>query len=96
MSEYWQIQSEDKRLHLKIKFNKFTEAFSFITEIALISEKIDHHPEWKNCYGNISIELYTHEKNCITNLDIDLAHQINQVLNLKDKSTFVIIDKAIN
>tara|TARA_B100000676_G_C17208502_1_gene403147 strand:- start:39 stop:359 length:321 start_codon:yes stop_codon:yes gene_type:complete len=84
--EFWILRN--KRLFLKIKFSNFTEAFSLITEIALISETINHHPEWSNCYGNISIELYTHDQNCLTSLDLQLASLINKLILKRDRGSF--------
>lgn len=54
-------------------FKTFVEAFSFMTVIALLAEKLDHHPSWSNEYNRVSISLTTHSSKGITQLDFDLA-----------------------
>ncbi|MBA3976818.1 MAG: 4a-hydroxytetrahydrobiopterin dehydratase [Nitrosopumilus sp.] len=61
------------------KFNNFIESFSFITKIALESEKMDHHPDILISYNKVNIKLITHDKNQITEKDIDLAKKIDQL-----------------
>jgi len=55
------------------KFNDFIEAFSFMTNIAMIAEKMDHHPEWYNVYNRVDITLRTHDSGGVTEKDILLA-----------------------
>ena len=55
------------------KFNDFIEAFSFMTNIAMIAEKMDHHPEWYNVYNRVYITLRTHDSGGVTEKDILLA-----------------------
>jgi 4a-hydroxytetrahydrobiopterin dehydratase len=55
------------------KFRDFTEAFSFMTSVALTAEKMDHHPEWSNVYNTVIIKLRTHSAAGITSLDLELA-----------------------
>lgn len=71
----WQIQQG--KLYRKVLFKNFIEAFSFMTHIAIHAEKVNHHPEWKNVYNEIEIWLITHDKNAITQKDIDLAKIID-------------------
>jgi 4a-hydroxytetrahydrobiopterin dehydratase len=54
-------------------FKDFTEAFSFMTRVAFHAEKADHHPEWSNTYNKVHIKLRTHDTDCITARDIELA-----------------------
>jgi len=61
------------------KFKTFVEAFSFMTEVALEAEKLDHHPDWSNVYNSVSITLNTHDAKGITTLDFDLANKIDKV-----------------
>jgi 4a-hydroxytetrahydrobiopterin dehydratase len=72
----WQIKNG--KLYRKITFKNFIEAFSFMTHIAIYAEKENHHPEWKNVYNQIEIWLTTHDKNAITEKDIDLAKKIDE------------------
>ncbi len=75
----WQMQQG--KLYRKVLFKNFTEAFSFMTHIAIHAEKVNHHPEWKNVYNEIEIWLITHDKNAITQKDIDLAKIIDAYKN---------------
>ena len=71
----WQINSEF--IEREFNFPNFIEAFSFITKIALICEKYNHHPNWENIYSKVIIKLSTHDLGGITNLDQTLASEIN-------------------
>lgn len=58
-------------------FRDFVTAFAFMTAVALESEKADHHPEWSNVYGNVSILLTTHDADGLSERDIKLARKIS-------------------
>lgn len=70
----------DSKLEKNYKFKDFVEAFSFITKIALISEKMNHHPDIKIVYNRVDIELTTHDINGISGNDITLARKIDELL----------------
>ena len=61
-------------------FNNFVDAFSFMTKVALLSEKYNHHPNWENVYSQVKIKLSTHDLGGISNLDHVLASEINNLL----------------
>lgn len=62
------------------EFKDFTEAFSFMTRVAFLAEKHDHHPNWSNVYNKVTIQLTTHDKgNVVTQKDRDLAAAIDAV-----------------
>ena len=63
----------DGKLHRNFKFENFIEAFAFMTKLAIVAERIDHHPEWTNVYSSVSVSLTTHDAGGISNLDIELA-----------------------
>lgn len=68
----------DGALQKSFKFKDFTEAFGWMTKVAIVAEKIDHHPEWFNVYNKVDVTLVTHDANGITQLDFDLAAQMDK------------------
>ena len=58
-----------KFIHREVLFKDFIQAFSFMTSVALIAEKSDHHPNWKNVYNKVSIALNTHDADGLTDKD---------------------------
>lgn len=60
-------------------FRNFREAFGFMTEVALVAEGTNHHPEWGNVYNRITVQLTTHDAGGITQKDFDLAHQMDLI-----------------
>ena len=75
----WEIKSE--QIQREFNFTNFVEAFSFMTKVALICEKYNHHPSWENVYSKVIIKLNTHDLGGITNLDQTLASEINKILD---------------
>ena len=73
----WRVS--DGKLHRELKFGNFSEAFGFMAEIALVAERMDHHPEWFNVYSTVRVDLTTHDAGGITKLDVDLATHIDKV-----------------
>jgi 4a-hydroxytetrahydrobiopterin dehydratase len=72
---------ENNRLKKTFKFKDFTQAFGFMTKVALISEKMDHHPFWTNVYNVVNIELSTHDAgDIVTDKDRKLAKAIDQLV----------------
>ncbi len=71
---------KDNKLHRSFKFKDFGEAFSFMTHVALIAEKQDHHPTWTNTYNKVDIWLNTHDKgDIVTDKDRTLAAAIDKI-----------------
>jgi 4a-hydroxytetrahydrobiopterin dehydratase len=60
-------------------FKDFNEAFGFMSRAALIAEKSDHHPEWRNVYRTVEVVLSTHDAGGVTSRDIDLAKAMNAI-----------------
>ena len=73
----WEVKSEI--IEREFNFNNFIDAFSFMTKVALICEKYNHHPNWENVYSKVIIKLNTHDLGGITNLDQTLALEINKI-----------------
>jgi 4a-hydroxytetrahydrobiopterin dehydratase len=72
---------ENNRLKKTFVFKDFTEAFGFMTKVAIVAEKMDHHPFWTNVYNKVSIELSTHDAgDVITDKDRKLAKAIDQLV----------------
>jgi 4a-hydroxytetrahydrobiopterin dehydratase len=68
------------KLHAEFKFDDFVSAFAFMTKVAFAAEAAQHHPEWRNVYNRVTIDLTTHDAgDAITQLDIDLARQIDTI-----------------
>ena len=72
---------DNKTIKKEFKFENFIEAFGFMSKVALLSEKIDHHPDWQNTYNKVKINLTTHDKGGITTNDIKLAEAIDKLIN---------------
>ena len=70
---------EKNSINRDFKFKTFIEAFSFMTAIALVAEKLNHHPDWSNSYNKVSIALTNHEAKGVTQLDFDLASKIDRL-----------------
>ena len=66
---------------LECLFENFVEAFGFMTSVALLAERANHHPEWRNVYNRVQIELTTHEAGGLTGRDIELAREIDALLD---------------
>lgn len=72
---------ENNRLKKTFKFSDFQEAFAFMTRVAFLAEKHNHHPNWSNVYNTVEIELTTHDAgNTITDKDHKLAKAIDKIL----------------
>jgi 4a-hydroxytetrahydrobiopterin dehydratase len=66
-------------------FGSFGEAWGFMSHVALIAEKMDHHPEWFNVYNRVEIILATHDVEGLSERDVKLAHAIDEVAPQRDK-----------
>ena len=62
------------------KFKDFSEAFAFMTRVALLAQAADHHPEWSNVYNKVTITLTTHDAGGVTAKDAELAAKIDKLL----------------
>lgn len=71
---------ENNQLFLKLTFRNFVETFSFMTQVAMLAEQINHHPSWFNVYNVVEIYLSTHDVEGITYKDFELAKNINTLL----------------
>ena len=75
----WSETSGRAAIERTFTFKDFSEAFGFMTRAALVAEKNDHHPEWKNVYKTVEVVLATHDSGGVTKLDIQLAKAMNGI-----------------
>ena len=72
----------DNSLYQKFEFKNFSEAFAFMTRVALIAEKMDHHPKWTNVWNTVEVWLSTHDAgNTVTEKDRKLSQKIDKLAN---------------
>jgi len=75
-------KEQNNQLTRTFKFSDFKEAFGFMTKVALVAEKMDHHPNWSNVYNTVTIQLSTHDAgNVVTDKDRQLATAIDSCLD---------------
>ena len=75
-------EEKDNKLYRKFEFNDFIETWAFMTKVAFLAEKSQHHPEWSNVYNKVEIYLTTHDQgNTITQKDRTLAKEIDKLLS---------------
>jgi 4a-hydroxytetrahydrobiopterin dehydratase len=75
----WKEASDREAIERTFTFKDFNEAFGFMSRAALVAEKNDHHPEWRNVYKTVEVLLATHDAGGVTRLDIELAKAMNGI-----------------
>jgi 4a-hydroxytetrahydrobiopterin dehydratase len=75
----WADVADREAIARTFTFKDFNEAFGFMSRAALVAEKSDHHPEWRNVYKTVEVVLATHDAGGVTGLDIDLAKAMNAI-----------------
>jgi len=78
----WEEKQGGEAIGRTFKFKDFNEAFGFMTRAALVAEKMDHHPEWRNVYKTVEVVLSTHDAGGVTQRDIALATAMNAIAKL--------------
>jgi 4a-hydroxytetrahydrobiopterin dehydratase len=81
----WAVR--DGKLHRAYKFSDFVEAFGFMASVALVAERMNHHPEWSNVWATVVIDLTTHDAGGITAQDFALAVEIERLANARAAGT---------
>jgi len=76
----WTLLDERRAIFRDFAFRDFSEAFAFMTQVALLAESQDHHPEWSNVYNRVHILLTTHDAGGLSARDIRLAKAIDALL----------------
>jgi 4a-hydroxytetrahydrobiopterin dehydratase len=75
----WTLEDGGKALVRTLKFKDFSEAFGFLTRVALHAEKVDHHPEFTSVWNRVDFRLTTHDAGGVTERDLKLAAAINRL-----------------
>ncbi len=75
----WQLSSDKTAISKRFQFKNFIEAFGWMTQAALVAEKLNHHPDWSNVYRTVDVTLTTHDKLDLSELDIQLATRMDQL-----------------
>lgn len=75
----WALSEAGDGIERTFAFRNFSEAFGFMSRVALAAEKLDHHPEWRNVYGTVEVRLSTHDAGGLTELDFRLASRIDRI-----------------
>jgi 4a-hydroxytetrahydrobiopterin dehydratase len=75
----WQEAKGRDAIERTFTFKDFNEAFGFMSRAALVAEKSDHHPEWRNVYKTVEVVLSTHDAGGVTSRDVDLAKAMNAI-----------------
>ena len=74
----WALAADGASITRTFIFKNFSEAFGFMTRVALAAEKLDHHPDWSNVYKTVEVKLNTHDAGGLTELDFELAKRMNR------------------
>lgn len=75
----WAVVEERDAIHKTFKFKDFNAAFGFMARVALMAEKMDHHPEWRNVWNTVEVVLSTHDAGGLTQRDVDLAKAMDAI-----------------
>lgn len=75
----WSEAKDRDALTKTFTFKDFNEAFGFMSRVALVAEKMDHHPEWSNVYKTVAVTLSTHDAGGLTELDVKLAKAMDRI-----------------
>ena len=70
---HWTLDAEERAISRSFRFQDFAQAFGFMAQMAIASEKMDHHPEWFNVYNRVEVRLTTHDASGLTTRDLDWA-----------------------
>ncbi|PZC80844.1 hypothetical protein B5X24_HaOG213831 [Helicoverpa armigera] len=77
----WKVQSNRDAIEKEFQFKDFNQAFGFMTRVALLAEKMDHHPEWFNVYNKLQVTLSSHDVNGLSKRDIRMATFMDKNFN---------------
>jgi len=75
----WTLRDDKAAISRDFRFRDFSEAFAFMARVALLAEKLDHHPEWSNVYSRVHVTLTTHDAGGLSERDIAMAKAIDRI-----------------
>lgn len=75
----WRLAADGRAIEQTFRFADFSQAFAFMTRVALAAEKLDHHPEWSNVWNRVEIRLTTHDAGGLSERDVALAKMIDRM-----------------
>ncbi|CAE8595430.1 unnamed protein product [Polarella glacialis] len=79
LSPQWRLSSDSSEcIHRTFQFRDFIGAFGFMSRVALVAEKADHHPNWSNVYSTVEVKLWTHDAGGLTDKDFSLASAMDK------------------
>ncbi len=81
LAPHWTVASDRDAIRREFRFADFSEAWGFMTRVALLAEKLDHHPDWSNVWNTVRIELTTHDAGGLSDRDLALALAIDRLVD---------------
>ena len=75
----WEKSADGVAIKKTFIFPDFIEALGWMVKAGVCAEKLNHHPEWSNVYKTVNVLLTTHDKGCVTKLDVKLAHEMDKL-----------------
>ncbi|MSO74548.1 MAG: 4a-hydroxytetrahydrobiopterin dehydratase [Alphaproteobacteria bacterium] len=81
----WILADDREAIRKTFKFENFNAAFGFMTRVALVAERMDHHPEWFNVYNRVEVTLASHDVNGLSARDIKLAKAMDDIVANRDR-----------
>lgn len=75
--DHWTLSADGTALERSFRFKDFSEAFAFLTRVAMHAEKVDHHPEFTSVWNRVDFRLTTHDADGVTERDVKLAEAID-------------------
>lgn len=76
---FWRLRDDGRAIQRAFVFADFSEAFAFMTRVALLAEKADHHPEWANVWNRVDVTLTTHDADGLSVRDVDMARAMDKL-----------------
>jgi 4a-hydroxytetrahydrobiopterin dehydratase len=83
----WKLSEDARSIRRRFSFRTFPEAFAFMTRVAFVAEKIDHHPDWSNSHRHVDVALTSHDIGGLTERDLRLASAMEKVFAGADRGT---------